>query len=101
MNILAIDTSTDRSAVAVATASGAVHAAPSDPAGRHGQHLVPGIGAALRAAGLAPRDLGLIAVGLGPGSYTGLRIGLTAAKTLAYAAKVPLVGFDSLEATAR
>ncbi len=101
MNILALDTSTDRAAVAVATAAGAGQAATTDPSLRHGRNLVPSIRAVLRAVGLAVRDLDLIAVGLGPGSYTGLRIGLTAAKTLAYVAKVPLVGFDSLEALAR
>ncbi|MBV8554848.1 MAG: tRNA (adenosine(37)-N6)-threonylcarbamoyltransferase complex dimerization subunit type 1 TsaB [Planctomycetaceae bacterium] len=101
MNILALDTSTDRAALAVATAAGSIHAATPDPTSRHGRNLVPAIGAALRAAGLAARDLDLIAVGLGPGSYTGLRVGLTAAKTLAYVAQVPLVGLDSLEAIAR
>jgi tRNA threonylcarbamoyladenosine biosynthesis protein TsaB len=46
-------------------------------------------------------DLGVVAVGLGPGSYTGLRIGLTAARTLAYTAGAALLGFDSLEGWAR
>lgn len=101
LNILALDTSTPRAAVAVATAAGAVHVATPDPDQRHGRALVPTIRDLLRDAGLAPDGLDFIAVGLGPGSYTGLRIGLTAAKTLAYAAGRPLVGLDSLELVAR
>jgi tRNA threonylcarbamoyladenosine biosynthesis protein TsaB len=63
--------------------------------------LVPAIRDLLAAAGLTVADLDGLAVGLGPGSYTGLRIGLTAAKTLAYAAGRPLAGLDSLELVAR
>ncbi len=55
----------------------------------------------LRAADLKPGDVELLAVGVGPGSYTGLRVGLMAAKTLAYATGRPLVGLDSLEVVAR
>jgi tRNA threonylcarbamoyladenosine biosynthesis protein TsaB len=101
LNILALDTSTPLGVLAVATADGGVHTATSDPAQRHGRNLIPGLHALLREAGLAPAGLELIAVGLGPGSYTGLRIGVTAAKTLAYALGTPLVGIDSLEAIAR
>jgi tRNA threonylcarbamoyladenosine biosynthesis protein TsaB len=49
---------------------------------------------------MRPRDLDVIAVGLGPGSYTGLRIGLAAAKTLAYATGASILGLDSLEGLA-
>jgi tRNA threonylcarbamoyladenosine biosynthesis protein TsaB len=54
----------------------------------------------LRDADLRVGDIEVIAVGLGPGSYTGLRVGLTAAKTLAYATGASLLGLDSLEAIA-
>jgi tRNA threonylcarbamoyladenosine biosynthesis protein TsaB len=97
LNLLALDTSTNRAAVAVTTHDGAVHVAVPDPAQRHGRNLIPAIRDLLREARLAVADLDGIAVGLGPGSYTGLRIGLTAAKTLAYAMDKPLVGLDSLE----
>jgi tRNA threonylcarbamoyladenosine biosynthesis protein TsaB len=50
--------------------------------------------------GIEPDELEIIGVGLGPGSYTGLRVGVTAAKTLSYATGAVIVGLDSLEAIA-
>ena len=97
MNLLALDTSTSFAAVAVGLTDGSVLAASIDPTQKHGRNLVPAIRQVLELAGLRVTDLGGIAVGLGPGSYTGLRIGLTAAKTLAYAASIPLVALNSLE----
>ncbi|WP_435007247.1 tRNA (adenosine(37)-N6)-threonylcarbamoyltransferase complex dimerization subunit type 1 TsaB [Tundrisphaera lichenicola] len=101
MNILAIDTSTLRAAVALGRTGEPALIAPSDPERRHGRGLLPSISALLDTGGITAGDLDLIAVGVGPGSYTGLRIGLTAAKCLAFAVGKPLVSFDSLEAIAR
>jgi tRNA threonylcarbamoyladenosine biosynthesis protein TsaB len=101
VNLLVLDTSTQRAALALVLSGGEVRVAAPDPAQRHGRNLIPAIQALLAQAGLAVAELDGLAVGLGPGSYTGLRIGLTAAKTLAYAAGKPLVGLDSLEAIAR
>jgi tRNA threonylcarbamoyladenosine biosynthesis protein TsaB len=101
VNLLAIDTSTDHAAIALMTANDAILVAETDPSQRHGRRLIPAIDALLKSAGLAVADLDFLAVGLGPGSYTGLRIGLTAAKTLAYATGKPMLGFDSLEAIAQ
>lgn len=67
----------------------------------HGRMLIPKIGEILAEAGLAQGDLGAIAVSVGPGSYTGIRIGVTAAKTLSWALGCALVGVPTLEALAR
>src|SRR5271157_512091 len=100
-NLLVIDTSTDHPVVAIMSTAGGVHVSSCLAPGRHGRDLVPRIGDQLREANLKVMDLGVVAVGLEPGSYTGLRIGLTAARTLAYTAGAVLLGFDSLEAWAR
>jgi tRNA threonylcarbamoyladenosine biosynthesis protein TsaB len=67
---------------------------------RHGVALFPALESALRTAGVPARDVGLVAVGTGPGSYTGLRVGVTAARALAYAAGARLVGVPSCDAWA-
>lgn len=100
-SILAIDTSTHYGALGIGLPDGRTWTTVTDPEQKHGRSLVPAIGKLLEQAGLAVGDLDAIAVGLGPGSYTGLRIGLTVAKTLVYATGKPLVGLDSLEAIAR
>lgn len=66
----------------------------------HGERLAPLIEQALREAGWRARDLDAVAVSSGPGSFTGLRIGLSTAKGLAFAAGCPLVGVPTLEALA-
>ena len=98
--LLALDTATPRAALALLGSDGTVITAAPDPAVRHGRVLVPAVRDLLAAAGLKVADLDGLVVGLGPGSYTGLRIGITAAKTLAYAAGKPLAGLDSLEIVA-
>jgi len=68
---------------------------------RKQSQLLPGaIGELLRRHHLAVRDLEGIAVGLGPGSFTGLRIGLATAKAIAYAMRIKLAGVSSLAAVA-
>jgi tRNA threonylcarbamoyladenosine biosynthesis protein TsaB len=99
--LLALDTSTPRAVLAVTGADGETVTAAPDPAVRHGRVLVPAVRALLAAARLTLAELDGLVVGLGPGSYTGLRIGLTAVKTLAYAAHKPLAGLDSLDIVAR
>jgi len=62
--------------------------------------LIPAIQDELGNAGWGSRDVQLIAVSQGPGSFTGLRVGITAAKTLAYALQIPVVGVNTLEVIA-
>lgn len=65
----------------------------------HAEALGPMVEAVLAEAAISPRDLTSIAVTFGPGSFTGLRIGLSYAKGLALALHIPLIGLDSLLAT--
>lgn len=67
---------------------------------RHARTLIPELDGLLRSAGLAPRDVTLMAVSMGPGSFTGLRVGVVCAKTFAYAVGCRLVGVDTFLAVA-
>ena len=67
---------------------------------RHAQSLVPEAAALLRRHGIAARDIGLVAVSIGPGSFTGLRVGVTFAKTFAYATGARLAAVESFLAIA-
>jgi tRNA threonylcarbamoyladenosine biosynthesis protein TsaB len=96
MNVLAIDTA---SACAIALArDGAVTATQHrDIARGHAEALLPMIQTALDSAGIAYADIDLIAAALGPGSFTGLRTGLAAARGLALALGKPTLGISSFE----
>lgn len=100
MNYLVLDTSTDGAAVGAWSEVGEIVTATIDVPRRHGRDLVPLLLATMKQAGMRPADLDVVAVGLGPGSFTGLRIGLAAAKTLAYVVGTAILGIDSLEAVA-
>jgi len=66
----------------------------------HAEHLMAVIAEALKNAGLSYRDLGAVAVSVGPGSFTGVRVGVSAARGLALALKIPAIGVTTLEALA-
>ncbi|HLF32682.1 MAG TPA: tRNA (adenosine(37)-N6)-threonylcarbamoyltransferase complex dimerization subunit type 1 TsaB [Cyclobacteriaceae bacterium] len=67
----------------------------------HSQLLIPMIRELLKNAGIGFNELSAVAVSKGPGSYTGLRIGVSAAKGLCFAHDIPLIGVDTLLAIAR
>ena len=68
---------------------------------RHAQTLVADIDRLLKSAAIAARDLTAVAVSIGPGSFTGLRVGLTCAKTLAWLHEIPLLAVDTLRVVAQ
>lgn len=70
----------------------------SGPGRAHGELLAPAVDAVLGEAGVRPRDLAAIVAGLGPGPYTGLRVGLVTAATMGQALDIPTYGVCSLDA---
>ena len=100
---LCLDTSTPTARVAILDSdrgAAEVRFATEATAERHAGHLLPLCAEALRAVGVAPAALAGIACGGGPGSFTGLRVGLSTAKGLALPTGVPLYVVSSLEALA-
>ncbi|MDO7907231.1 tRNA (adenosine(37)-N6)-threonylcarbamoyltransferase complex dimerization subunit type 1 TsaB [Paenibacillus sp. JX-17] len=97
---LALDTATHM--LASALMDGEKVAAEINTSAERNQsvHVVPVLQRLLSDQGLSRSDIHGLAVGVGPGSYTGIRIAVTAAKTLAWAWKVPVVGVSSLQAIA-
>lgn len=100
MLLLALDTATPATSVALHDGSGVLAGRAHVDARRHAEVLAPLIDAVLRAAGARPADLTLIACGVGPGPYTGLRIGITTARVMGAALGVPVVGACTLDALA-
>ena len=102
MLILAIDTALDACAAAVLdTEAGQLIAQESQAMKRgHAEALMPLIGRVIAASGTAFASLGRVAVTTGPGSFTGLRVGLSAARGIALAANIPVVGVTTLTAYA-
>jgi tRNA threonylcarbamoyl adenosine modification protein YeaZ len=100
--LLAFDTSSAAVTVALATPAGEiVSSSTTVDALRHGELLAPAIDDALRTAGVSPRDLTRIAVGVGPGPFTGLRVGLVTARTMGEVLGIEVAGVCSLDILAR
>ena len=99
--ILVIDTATRRPVVGVATEDGALLGeATWESRHRHGEELLARLDEVLADVGRQRHDITGVVVGTGPGSFTGLRIGLATAKTIAYALGIPIVGVSSTRALA-
>jgi len=95
--ILNIETSTTLCSVSLAKEGKILSCKEINEGFTHAENLHVFIEEVLAVAGKSVKDLDAIAVGSGPGSYTGLRIGVSAAKGLAYALSVPLIGLNTLQ----
>jgi tRNA threonylcarbamoyladenosine biosynthesis protein TsaB len=93
--ILCLETSTPLCSVVLCDNSGVVALRESNDGKSHASLLTVFIDELLTEAGIGAADLEAVAVSRGPGSYTGLRIGVSAAKGIAYAASVPMIGVDT------
>jgi tRNA threonylcarbamoyladenosine biosynthesis protein TsaB len=97
---LAVETSTRYGGIALFDEETMVHIRRFHPNQPGSEHLIPAIKEILAQESLSPSELTAIAVSVGPGSFTGLRVGLTAVKTMAYHLDVPVIPVSSLEALA-
>ena len=100
MTVLAIETAGRAGSVAVADDTGVLAARAGDAARPHGTRLPGDALEVLAAAGRGLDDVDLLAVCLGPGAFTGLRVGIAAAQGLAFALGRPIVGISAFDALA-
>ncbi len=101
MRVLGIDTATSIASAGLIVDGEVVGERALPMAGSHARTVLPLVEDLLAAAAWGLADLDLLAVSIGPGSFTGLRIGLSVVKGLALAARLPVVGVSTLEAYAR
>jgi len=97
MIVLGIDSSTDNLAVGLATEQSTIASKVLMAPRQHGSQIINLIGQLLVEAGKTKNDLGGVAVAIGPGSFTGLRVGLATAKGLAIGLKIPLIGVSTFD----
>ena len=99
--ILNIDTATDHASVCISNDGNLLAIRESNSQKEHASFLHVAIKSLLEEVGLAPSALDAVAITAGPGSYTGLRVSMAAAKGLCYALKKPLIAVNTLEVMAR
>jgi tRNA threonylcarbamoyladenosine biosynthesis protein TsaB len=95
--ILGIESATVQVGCAVGGHEGVLAQAHSSRGKRHAETLTPAIEFVCRQARVDLHDIGVVAVDLGPGLYTGLRVGVASGKALAHALRVPMIGVPSLD----
>jgi tRNA threonylcarbamoyladenosine biosynthesis protein TsaB len=100
VRVLAIETSSPRGSVALAERGRVVLSLEHDQANAHAERLLPLIERAFSESGFPKRSLERVAVGIGPGSFTGLRVGIALAEGIALGLGLPLVGVGALRAMA-
>jgi tRNA threonylcarbamoyl adenosine modification protein YeaZ len=98
--LLALDTATPFVTVALHDGSDVVVEHRSERAMKHAEQLAPLVDRVLHEAGIVRQDLTAVAAGIGPGPFTGLRVGLVTARTLGYVLEVPVYGVCSLDVLA-
>lgn len=98
MAILLIETATERGLIAIFEGSKLLFESQLPFGYQQSKYLMPEIERGFKETGLIPKEIQAIGVGIGPGSYTGMRIGAAAAKALAFALEIPLIGVSSLQA---
>jgi len=100
MKILAIETTERIGSVALLDSTKLLYNKNLDPSKRSAESLAPAIRTALEEVSWHAHDIDLVATTIGPGSFTGLRVGVTTAKTFAYSAGADVLGLDTLEVIA-
>jgi tRNA threonylcarbamoyladenosine biosynthesis protein TsaB len=97
MLILGISTSTKQVGAAIGGHEGVLASSHSARGKRHAENLAPAIDFVRRQARIELDEISVIAVDIGPGLFTGLRVGIAAAKAMAHALRVPMIGISSLD----
>lgn len=100
MLVLGIETSTPQASVAIGSEQGVVASALVARGASYNEFLLPAVRFCLDQAGVGYRNIGGVAVGIGPGLFTGMRVGVATAKALAQTLSVPIIGMSSLDVVA-
>lgn len=97
VKFLMIETATDECSVALASSDGILFMKRFAEPKAHASVLAPFVWSVLREDGITARECSAVSVSMGPGSYTGLRVGVSTAKGLCYGAGIPLIGVSTLD----